>query len=105
MGLIERSIVLDVSAQVAADAWQEFSASEAIGRGRGPQGRIELSAEDKWETGELVTFDRLALDRTRVTLHAEYDEEDERVDVSSLRADVDDEVARFKEYIDRRRAA
>ena len=105
MAVVEQSVVIDVSAQTAADAWQEFSAQEAIGSARGPQGRIELSAEDKWETGELVTFDRLALDRTRVTLHAEYDEEDETVDVASLRAGVNDEIARFKEYVARRRAA
>ena len=105
MAVVEQSVVIDVSAQTAADAWQEFSAQEAIGSARGPQGRIELSAEDKWETGELVTFDRLALDRTRVTLHAEYDEDDETVDVASLRAGVNDEIARFKEYVARRRAA
>jgi hypothetical protein len=105
MGLVEQSVVLDVSAQTAADAWQEYSAIETIGQAQGPQGRVELSAEDKWETGELVTFERLALDRVRVTLHAEYDDDDESVDVSSLRADVDDEIARFKEFIEKRRAA
>ena len=104
MGLVEQSIVIALGLEQAQSEWQEYAYRDEIGRGQGPQGEVEFSERYQTESAELVTFEEMGASSTRVTLRAEYDE-DEDIDVSSLRADVNDELARYREFVERRAAA
>ncbi len=103
MGVVEQAIVVGLGVEQAENEWREFVYRDEIGTGRGPEGGVEFSEAD--DTLELVTFDEVTAASTRVTLRAEYDDEDEDVDVSSLRADVNDELARFREFVEGRGVA
>jgi hypothetical protein len=105
MGLVEQSIVVGCALEQARDEWKEFTYRDMIGRGRGPRGQVEFSEQDLTEEPERATFAELSPDSTRVTVHVEYDEDDEEIDVSALRAEVNDELARYREFVEGRMAA
>ncbi len=71
-----------------------------------PDSRIEWASVSGRDTGGHVTFDRLAPDRTRVTLHLRYSPEGllekvgELVNVVGMQAKAD--LARFKTFIESR---
>lgn len=104
MGVVEQAIVVGMAVDRAAGEWKEFVFRDEIGTGRGPARDVELSEAHGAEQ-EMVEFTALDEGSTRVVLRAEYDEDDEDVDVSSLRADVNDELARFREFVEGRQAA
>jgi hypothetical protein len=100
MGEIQASIVVGCDAETAAEAWAEFDFRQAIGHGLGPSGRIEEAPEEEAAEEERVRFVERSDGSSLVTLTLEYDE-DEVSDVSTLRAEVDDELARYREFIER----
>jgi hypothetical protein len=102
MGMVEQAIVIGVAVDRAMDEWKEFAFRDEVGHGLGPQGDILAGEEDV--TAELIDFEELGPDSTRVILKAEFDD-DEDFDVSALRADVNDELARFREFVEGRMAA
>jgi hypothetical protein len=105
MGVVEQSIVVACDLEQARDAWQKFAYKNKVGRGRGPQGEIGLGAEEAFANEEYILFEETGSGSTRVTLRAEYDPEEEGVDVTELRADISDEVERFRQFAERRMAA
>jgi hypothetical protein len=105
MGLVEQSIVVALPLERAEGEWREYIYRDEIGHGRGPAGEVAFRESYAEESAELVTFEELSPSSTRVTLRAEYDDDEEDVDVSSLRADVNDELARYREFVERRAAA
>jgi hypothetical protein len=103
MSVVEQSVVVACGLERAHEAWQEFTyRSRAL---RDPQGRTGLGAKEAFTSEEHVTFEETEPGQTRVTLRAEYDPDVEGVRVSELRADVNDEIARFKEFAEQRMAA
>lgn len=104
MGKMQDSVVVRLSPDEAAARWKEFDFKQEIGRGMGPAGQVKLRPLESESEEEIVRFEDAGNGTTRVTLTVEYDD-DEDVDVSTLRADVDDEMARFREYAEGRRAA
>jgi hypothetical protein len=104
MSEIQASIVVGCDAATAAEAWGEFDFRRAIGRGMGPAGQIRETPEESAAEEERVRFQERPDGSSLVTLTLEYDE-DEVDDVSALRADVEDELARYREFIEGRRAA
>ena len=103
MGQVQQSIVVALGMEQAQDEWRAYVYRDEVGASLGPEGRLAAGAQDDVEQ-ELVTFEEAGSGSTRVTLRADFDE-DEDVDVSTLRADVNDELARYREFVERRNAA
>lgn len=104
MGLVEQSIVVALPLEQAEGEWREYIYRDEIGSGFGPSGQVQFRESYADESAELVTFEEISPSSTRVTLRAEFDDEED-VDVPSLRADVNDELARYREFVERRAAA
>jgi hypothetical protein len=107
MGKVQESVLVRLSPDEAAKRWQEFDFRREIGRGRGPAGQVGIGPEERMGEEEYVRFEDAGDGVTRVTLTLDYDEDDEddELDVSALRADVNDEMARFRAFAEGRRAA
>ncbi len=103
MNKMQASIVVGCDAETAMEAWQEFEFRQVIGRGMGPAGHVEETAEDRAAEEERVRIEERAGGSSLVTVTVEYDE-DEVDDLTVLRADVEDELARYREFIERRAA-
>ena len=105
MARVEQTTVLDCDLEQAQDAWEKYNYKKRVGWGRGPSGEMELGPEEAYADKEFITFTEEGSGRTRVTLTADYDPDEKGVDVAELRADVNDEIARFKEFAEKRMAA
>lgn len=103
MGIVEQSIVVALDFDEARDEWQEFSFQDDVGRGGALQGQVAIREADLASSEERVSFEEVDSSSTRVTLKAEFEEDDD-VDIASLRADVNDELARYREFVERRAA-
>ena len=103
MSEIQASIVVACDAETAAEAWAEFDFRKEIGQGMGPSGRIEETLQEEVAEEERVRFEERADGSSLVTLTVEYDEDDID-DISLLRAEVDDELARYRQFIERKAA-
>ena len=94
-------VVVGCDVEAAAEAWREFDFRRAVAGG--PSGRVEETLEERAAEEEFVRFEQHADGSTLVTVTVEYDE-DEVDDLTVLRADIEDELARYRESIERRAA-
>jgi hypothetical protein len=100
MGQIQASIVLDCDAATAARAWEEFDFEQGVIPERGPAAGVGEAIEDDAAEEQVVTFEERD-GTTLFVLTLVYDEDAEGgTDVSTLRADVDDELGRFREFVE-----
>jgi len=104
MGQVQQSIVVALGLERAQEEWRSYLYRDEMGSGLGPAGRVAAAEQDRVDD-ELVTFEQISAASTRVTLRADYDEDEDDVDVSAVRADVNDELARYREFVERRSAA
>jgi hypothetical protein len=92
--------VVGCDAETAAEAWAVFDFRQEIGTGLTTTRPADDPLIDQEADEERVSFQERPDGTSLVTLTVVYDE-DEVDDVSSLRAEVDDELARYRESIER----
>ncbi len=99
MGEIQASIVVGCDAETAAEKWTTFDFRQQLGQGPGLTTPVAEAMEQDAEE-ERVRFEDRADGSSLVVLTVEYDE-DVVDDVPTLRAEVEDELARYREYLER----
>ncbi len=101
MGQIQASIVVQCDAETAARAWDEFDFDQGFLPGRGPAAGVEEAIADDAAEDQIVSFEDRDDGTALVVLTLEYDENDlNGTDVPTLRADVDDELGRYREFVE-----
>jgi hypothetical protein len=103
MSEMQASIVVGCDAETAMEAWKEFDFRQAVGAASSPAGRVVESDEERAGAEERVRIEDRGDGSSLVTLTLEYDD-DEVDDLTVLRADIEDELARYRESIERRAA-
>ena len=97
MGELQASVVVGCPAETAAKAWEKFDLREEIGRGMGPAGQVEETLQEKYADDESIRFEDRPDGTSVVTLTVRYDE---AADATSFRAEVDDELARYRQFVE-----
>jgi hypothetical protein len=95
MGELQSSIAVGCSAETAAKAWEKFDLKQEIGRGMGPEAQVEETLEKRYAKDEGIRFEDKPDGTSVVTLTVEFDA---AADEASLRAEVDDEMERYRAF-------